>query len=69
MTRTEDMEDIEAGTELSDDDLDAVAGGAFVEPTIVRKPVPSGFDDPIIGTTPSIGFDDPIIAIPTPLRK
>ena len=69
MTRTQEVEDVAAGTELNDEDLDAVAGGAFIEPNIVRQPKPpTGFDDPIIGNAPSSGFENPVIAIPT-LRK
>ena len=47
--------------ELSDEDLDGVAGGAFIEPTIVRQPKPPmGFEDPLVANAPSSGFEVPL---------
>lgn len=50
---------------LSEEELDKVSGGAFIEPTIVRVEKPTLTKTPTANTT----FENPVIATPTKLQK
>jgi len=50
---------------LSEEELEKVSGGAFIEPTIVRVEKPTLTKTPTVNTT----FENPVIATPTKLGK